>query len=640
MHHDNSSSPHSTGVPAALPLTGLVAGLALGPLLVHPTPTILAAVAAAILISIPRALRDRLGPRAFLLFLALGVALTPRAHGVPHFDPERFVDLEVPLERDWGVRDEAFVLRATHFRANGIDVDLPLSVYARFEPPEMAMEATLRAEALVRENERGGLTATIKAPQLMRYEGELARWHPAAWNRMLANRLEPHAARYAEEVALAQALILGRGERLTAEMRESFRRGGTYHLLVFSGLQIAFAAGVLAALLRWLGTPRVSDWLLLAFAALAPPFIGGSASVSRASIAIGLYALSRLLKRPTSIENLWCVAAMARLLVEPRDLTDVSFHLTYAGAGALLFLGKSAVRSRVVRTLRHLAAVELAITPLTLFHFRQYALGGAAVTLAMAPVIFAMLVASAAACAWPHDFVFETIRMLHRACIVLNAFGLAGWFAAPPLAALLCGAAIALLSIALLRGRTRTIVLAAALLVPTVAAVARSWRAARIETPRVTFLDVGQGDAIAVRTARRTILVDGGRGDRVLSLLADRGVRRIDVAVLTHAHPDHCAGLARVVEEIPTGALWISPRRFRGDCATLMLRAASASQTPIRLVRDGDVLALDDLHVTAHLAEIRFRRAPENNSSIVLRARVGGRAFLLTGDVEKEAELT
>lgn len=624
MHND---------VPAALPLIGLIAGLALGPVLVNPHAIVMAAVAVAVLIAIPRRFPKR-GAAGLLLFLALGVLVALRPHPVPRFDPDRFVALEVPLERDWAARDESFVLRASRFRANGIEVDLPISVFARFAPAEIAMEKTLRAEAFVRESEFGNMTATIKAPLLMSYEGRLACWHPATWNRALANRLERHAGRHPEEVALAQALILGRGERLTNEMRESFRRGGTYHLLVFSGLQIAFAAGVLAALLRWLRAPRASDWLLLAFSALAPPFIGSTASVSRASIAIGLYALSRILKRPTSLENLWCVAALARLLFEPGDLTDVSFHLTYAGAGALIFIGK-----QFKRPYGHLIGAELAITPLTLFHFHQYALGGSVVTLVMAPAIFAMLVASAAACAWPGDFVFNSIRLLHRACTWLNAGGLSGWFASPPLLALVASAFIALFALALLDSRKRAVVLAVALLIPTAGAIVKSVRASRIANPRVTFLDVGQGDAIALRTPGRTILIDGGRGDRVLSLLAERGVRRIDVAILTHAHPDHCAGLARVIEEMRVGLIWISPRRFRGDCATLMLGAARASRTPIHIARDGDTLAFDDLRLTAHIADLNFRRAQENNSSIVLRVETGGRTFLLTGDVEREAEL-
>lgn len=618
MHHD---------VPAALPLTALIAGLALGPFLVNPIATTLGLVAIALLS------RHRTAVAA-LLFIVLGVLLARRPYPIPIFEPDRFVTIEVPMERDWAERDTSYVLRASHFRANGVEVEHPIAVFARFEPPEIAMEAILRAEVLIRVSEFGTLNATIKAPQLMSYEGRLPWWHPAAWNRALANRLERHAGRYPEEVALAQALLLGRGERLTEEMRDSFRRGGTYHLLVFSGLQIAFAAGVLAALLRWMRAPRASDWLLLAFSALAPPFIGWTASVSRASIAIGLYALSRILKRPTSLENLWCVAALGRLLLEPRDLTDVSFHLTYAGAGALIFIGK-----HFRRPYGHLAGAELAIAPITLHHFRQYALGGSVVTLAMAPAIFAMLVVSAIACAWPHDLAFRGIGLLHRFCIVLNHAGVAGWFASPPLLALFACAAIALGALCMLRGRRRAIAIMLALLIPIAAAVAKSLRGGRLDAPRVTFLDVGQGDAIAIRARGATILVDGGRGQRVLRLLADRGVRQIDAAVLTHAHPDHCAGLARVVREMRVRSLWLSPWKLHGECADLMLRAASESRTPIHLVRDGETLEIGGIHVTAHLAELRFRRAPENNSSVVLRVGAEGRTFLLTGDIEKEAEL-
>ena len=571
------------------------------------------------------------------LFAALGIVLSLHVHSrearertaFASFHPERFVTVIVPLERDWAVRESSWLLRASRFEANGIAFETPVSVYARFEPANIAMEATLRAEGFVQEGELGGYTVSVKSPELMSYHGSLPRWHPAAWNRALANRLERFAGQYSEEVALAQALVLGRGERLTPEMRESFRSGGTYHLLVFSGLQIALAAGALAALLRWWHAPRASDWLLLAFAMLAPLFIGPTASVSRASIGIGLYALSRILKRPTSIENLWCVAAIARLIVEPRDLTEASFHLTYAGAGALLFIGK-----HFRKPFGHLFAAEIAITPLTLFHFHQYALGGSVVTLLMSPVIFAMLAVSLLACV--HPPLLKAIRLLHRLCLLLNSGGLAGFFAAPPFAAMLAGAACALLALALLRGRVRAIAIAVALLIPSAAATVRSASGRSVDAPTATFFDVGQGDAITIRSGRQTILIDGGRGERILPLLVDRGIRRIDVAILSHAHPDHCEGLAAVLRHLEVGSIWISPRRFQGECASLVLDAA---RSPIHLVRDGDTLTLPDVRVIAHLVDARFRRAPENNASIVLAADAGKRRFLLTGDIEKEAEL-
>lgn len=602
--------------PAAFPLIALITGLAIGPVLVNPRLTAVAVVVIALL-----------WRRTAILFAALGIVLSLQAPRAPALDADRFTVIEAPLHRDWASRDDgSFVLKAPHFRANGEAVDAPIAMYTRFAPPEVALHERVRAEGFLRQNERGEYTVSIKSPVLLTYEGRLSPLAPATWNRMLANRLERAATTHPDEVALAQALLLGRGERLSTDIRDSFRGGGTYHLLVFSGLQIALAAALLGALLRWLHAPRASDWLLLTFAVIAPLFIGPSASVSRASLGIGLYALARILKRPTSLENLWCVAALLRLIVEPRDLTDASFHLTYAGAGALLFLER--------RWFTRPLTIEIAIAPLTLFHFHQYALGGSLLTLLMSPLIFAMLIVSAIACAMPHPLVFAAIGLLHRLCAALNGFGVSGAFAAPPAASLLVGASGALVSLALVRGRARAVAMSLAMLVPTAAAIVRSATQRQVAHPTITFFDVGQADAIAVRSGTKTILVDAGGDARIVPLLAGRGIRRIDVAVLTHAHPDHCGGLVPILQQLDVGEVWGTPHRFRGDCATRLLAASPT----IRLVRDGQTRIIGDIALTAHVAGT-FRKAPENNASVVLRVEVGGRRVLLTGDIEAEAEI-
>lgn len=632
-------------VPAALPLIFYAAGLALG----HSYAEAIGLVVVAVLLV---AIRKS---RMAMLCLALAGGVCAAAHAraerarddlaVVPLIADRFVTVVAPIDRDWSVRGEAHVLRCERFVAGDNKINQPLMIYTRFAPRTIGMERSIRAEGFLRRSERGSVVLTVKSPRLLSYEGVLNPLTPAAWNRVLANRLRPFAASHPTEVALVEALALGRSERLSDDVRASYKRGGTYHLLVFSGLQIAFAAALIALGLRWLHAPRASDWSLLVFSIAAPLFIGPTASVSRASIGIGLYALSRILHRPTTLENLWCVAALLRLVIAPHDLVEPAFQLTYAGAGALLFAGKALATKRT-RWLAYAASAEMSITPLTLFHFHQYALGGSVMTMLLTPVIFAMLIVSVAVCAVPCAPLLDVIGALHKLCTFVNAAAspMWGFFAAPPLATIVIGYALAMLAIALLRGRGRAFAIFTAMTIPLIAAFIAGRR--DVATPRLTMLDVGQGDALLLRSPNHAILIDaGGRlGDahfgetELLPMLVDRGVRHIDVAVLTHVHPDHCGGLPAVLENLDIGSVWISPRRFRGDCAQRVLEACSLRAIPIHIVRDGETRKLGAISLTAFVADRTFKHSPENNSSIVLRAAVGRWSALLTGDVERDAE--
>jgi competence protein ComEC len=604
--------------PAGILLLGYVCGLAGS--FVHPRTCAVAFLLIALLsLRVPSAAR-------FSFALACGIAMSVHAAHVRDrenrtpIDDTRFVTVTAPLDHDWTLRN---TLRLEQF--NGIHQ--PLTIYARFAPPPIGMHTTIRAEGFVRRNEHGVWSLSLKSDHLMTYSGELRRFDPQRWNRALTARIERLANDHPTEAALIEALALGRGERLSDDVRASFRRGGTYHLLVFSGLQIALAAAMIAWLLRWMHAPRASDSLLLAFAIVAPLFIGPTPSVLRASIAIGLYAISRIAKRPTSLENLWCVAALIRLAIAPADIGDVAFHLTYAGAGALLFIARR--RPWWVAPL----AAELVIVPLTLFHFHQYAVGGSVMTLAMTPLIFAMLVVSAIVFVWPG--AIAGITLLHRICVFLNDLGAhaTGFHAAPPASVLVIGGIAALAVIALLRKRALALVVIAVLCAST------AFRTVHHRDTEITELDVGQGDSILIRAEDRVLLVDGGpKPDALVPLLVDRGIHHIDVVALSHAHPDHCGGLPAVIENLDVGAVWITPRRFRDECAQRMLDACLRTSTPVHIVRDGDRLALGPIHATALTQEMTFRRSPENNSSLVLRVQLQSRRLLLTGDVEREAE--
>jgi competence protein ComEC len=167
----------------------------------------------------------------------------------------------------------------------------------------------------------------------------------------------------------------------------------------------------------------------------------------------------------------------------------------------------------------------------------------------------------------------------------------------------------------------------------------------------VIFLDVGQGDAIFIRTPNgQQVLVDGGPDPRVaLRAIGDAMPfwdRSLDAVILTHPHANHLNGLVRVLERYDVDLV---------GKAKLPLLASPTAQYGAweKLLSERDV---DDLIVMSEGQELRtgdgviitVLNSPSdlpawtpsiiNNGSVVLRVTFGTVSFLLTGDIAQEAE--
>jgi competence protein ComEC len=581
--------------------------------------------------------------------------------------PRGFALVTFPIERSWEMREESARIRARRFdlvlEGKTEPVEMPLLLTLWGKPPSLEGASIVRAEGFLRCGPEA-CWMSVKSSRLISAGGEAGRWSPGSWNRAALERLRrlgrasPLAARGA---SLAAALALGRGEDLDPEVREAYRRGGTYHLLVFSGMQIAFAAGLIAAIFKWLGRPRPAEWILLAIALLAPPFAGHDPSVSRSATMIGVWAASRILGRPTPVENLLFVSAAIRLLWSPAELTEPGFALTYGATGGLILIGRAFAHrfeSAMARALAMSAGAELGTAPITALFFNQIVVGSSVVTVILSPLLTLMLALSAGVCvaagAAPDLslIVLEAIGRLDHLAVLFNELvadriGIARPVAAPP--ALLVAAAFLTGVIALI-ARPRALggfLAAACLLAVPVTAFATGHLRARVPGFQVEVLDVGQGDAILIREERTAILVDGGgrRDDPfftrnvLLPLLAERGVLRLDAIILSHPDPDHCAGLPPLIRTLKVGELWISPWHLRHPCGMELFEAAVQKRVPVLSAGRIGARTVGGIPLRLLQAEPPFRRSPWNNSSLVLAFTRQGRSFLLTGDIERAAEL-
>jgi competence protein ComEC len=163
----------------------------------------------------------------------------------------------------------------------------------------------------------------------------------------------------------------------------------------------------------------------------------------------------------------------------------------------------------------------------------------------------------------------------------------------------------------------------------------------------LTALDVGQGDALLLRTPSATVLVDTGEPDAdVVRLLRHEGVERLDLLVVTHAHLDHVGGAPSVLDALPVGVLWMHP--VPPDLEVVeqyvqTLREAERRGIPIRGPPAGAVVTLGELRLEVlgppPGRRYAWARSELNNASIVLRASVlGVGSVLVAGDAEREAQ--
>ncbi len=135
---------------------------------------------------------------------------------------------------------------------------------------------------------------------------------------------------------MMDAILIGESTRLEKVWTEHFRRTGTYHALVISGLHVTVLAGVLLFLLRMCLIPEIPALAIAAIGAwLYAGVSGWSAPVVRAAGGFTLYLIGRYFFRRGRVLNLLAAIALAYLLADPGQIFDASFQLSFFSVAAI-----------------------------------------------------------------------------------------------------------------------------------------------------------------------------------------------------------------------------------------------------------------------------------------------------------------
>ncbi len=488
--------------------------------------------------------------------------------------------------------------------------------------------------------------------------------------------------------ALLTGLLLGDDSHIPDDIKDDFRKCGVYHVLAVSGLHVGVVCLLLLAILRKIGLiEKVAVPLVLFFLVIYVLATGWRWSVIRASIMMGTGLIGALVKKDKCPYTSLALAAIIILLKSPLALFDVGFQLSFIATLSIM-LFNPIIFSKANRSflwncfcagLSISLAAQIGTAPLVAYYFNQISFISPIANLIISP-----LVALSIQLGFLAYFLGVIILPLGMAINAANELILAliikcsRFFSLIPFAWCYVGTpshfflviyyAISFWIYAgslythIFKREDFTVRKRSFIGVCIIITILIWGQCIQILSPVliITFIDVGQGDSILIEAPGGVrVLIDGGGRERsqeggfdvgeeiIVPFLRRRGVRRLDLVILSHPHEDHVGGLCAVLEEFTTGqVLEYDPlymgeekypyayRRFReiikeGDIR--LTRVCAGTRVFINKECELEVLHPGSTPITGGKSDI-------NNNSLVLRLRYKDTYFLFTGDIEKEGE--
>ena len=474
-------------------------------------------------------------------------------------------------------------------------------------------------------------------------------------------------------IPIAKALLIGDKGSLSQDTKQDFKRSGLSHLMAVSGLHVVF---VVSPLLLFIPiTYRNQRYRHLLFFTIALVLFlycgltGNTPSVLRAAIMFGVYSFAKIYRWLHHGLNTLACSAIVLLLYNPYYLWDIGFQLSYLAVVAIILsnpliqqlkprLFHRSILSQIWDIAGMSTMIQLALTPLLLFHFGAISFTGLLLNVFAIPLTQGIL-SSSMLLLFVHYIgvpigtlallIDYAIRLLAYMAHLGASFSISHWIIPQMSWSMLI---LLFLSFLLLvnvnQPSVRWKLVSSLLFMMLLFQLHHLIRDQKGELLHVLFLDVGQGDATLVwNDVGNAWLIDTGllsqeynSGEAIVIPILERlGIQGLNKVILTHPHMDHMGGMLSLLSNMPIDTIYeavsASPSLFVLSYRT----QARLKGTPIHKLKAGDVLFLNEDSRAYVLAPVdpTADRDP-NTNSIMFKLLVGNTSFLFTGDADAASE--
>jgi competence protein ComEC len=478
-----------------------------------------------------------------------------------------------------------------------------------------------------------------------------------------------------EHTALAKALLIGYKEELNPETQIQFSRSGLSHIMAVSGLHVGFIVAPFWLVIPFLWGNKWGKWLGLFLLTLLLVSYAGvtgfSPSVNRASLMAWLLTYGKLFHKVRNSINLTAVAAVILLLIDPDQLFEVGFQLSFAAVFIILLIMPEAQRvipkkyrfgktGGLITIILVSFVVQLGLFPILIYYFGEFSIAGPIANALVVPLLsFTVPVGLLLSVLSPiHLPLFQmgimpvtySLDWIHGVAESIGTMDYSYITIENSLTTLFFVWFAAIMVIATIRMpelRWKMVILLLASL--NIMAIEKIIKSPANKTMEVTILDVGQGDAAHIVTPNgKHLLVDAGRwspfansGERVLiPYFNELGIEKLDAVFLSHPHSDHIGGMPSLIDAIEIGAIYQSDYNYDSALFLNYMQMAEEREIPIKTPKAGSVIDIDsDIRIFVLGPEDdKARPSNPNNRSLVMKIVYGNQSFLFTGDAEREQE--